>query len=84
MKERILQITKTFLWGIAVTCIFSSIAVVVRASLPGPYSWAQCGADSYIECTGGIRCTATDNVGCRCYDNRGVVVYSRKCSEAAP
>lgn len=84
MKKKLLQSIKTFLLGLAVTCIFSSIVIVVKANIPGPYSWAQCGADSYVECTGGIRCTATDNVGCRCYDNRGAVVFSRKCSQAAP
>lgn len=84
MKGKILQIIKTFLCGLAITCIFSSIVIVVEASIPDPSSWAQCGADSYVECSGGVRCTATDNVGCKCYNSHGGIVSSHKCKEAAP
>ena len=82
--KNILTKAKKFMLFVGIVCIISSITVLVRANMTDPYSWAQCGADSYVECSGGTRCTSTDNVGCKCYDRRGFVVMSHSCSEAAP
>jgi hypothetical protein len=68
------------LLSLGVASIFLSLSLIVRAAS----SWAQCGADSYVECSGGVRCTETDQVGCACYDSGGRVVSKHSCREAAP
>ncbi len=66
---------------LALLCVgLTYVVTVVRAA----QSWAQCGADSYIECSGGVRCTSKDQVGCKCYDAAGRVVDKHSCSEASP
>lgn len=81
MKRMTAKIVQFSLLVLAAGCIFmTSILTVVKAA----QSWAQCGNDSYIECSGGVRCTSTDQVGCSCYDAGGRRVDHHTCREASP
>jgi hypothetical protein len=79
-KKTTLGVMKWSALSLGVASIFMSFSLVVRAA----GSWAQCGADSYVDCSGGVRCTETDQVGCACYDSGGHVVDKHSCKEAAP
>jgi len=80
LNRTILGVMKWSLLSLGVASIFLSLSLIVKAAS----SWAQCGADSYIECSGGVRCTSTDQKGCACYDSGGRVVDKHSCKEAAP
>ncbi len=82
MKEKMLKFMKLGLLTSAVMCVLFSIAIIVKAS-DAPSSWAQCGADSYVDCSGGSRCVSTDNVGCRCYNSAGRIVSRHSCAYAS-
>lgn len=79
-NKRILGAIKWSLLSLGVASIFLSLSLIARAA----GSWAQCGPDSSVECSGGVRCTETDQVGCSCYDGSGRRVDHHTCSEAAP
>lgn len=66
------------------TVVVMLSAILTSSALDPAQAWAQCGADSYVDCSGGVRCTSTDDKGCACYDSRGRVVDKHSCSEAAP
>jgi hypothetical protein len=80
-KKAIVDLFKWSLLSLGVATIFFAMSAIVGAT---PGSWAQCGSDSSIECSGGVRCTETDQVGCACYDSAGRVVDKHSCKEAAP
>lgn len=65
---------------IVVSIFLTSFLTIVSAA----QAWAQCGNDSYAECSGGVRCTATDQVGCSCYDASGHRVDHHSCKDADP
>lgn len=81
-NETVLAFLKWSFLSLAVVSIFLSLSLIRVGATPS--SWAQCGTDSYVECSGGTRCTSTDNRGCACYDSAGRVVDKHSCSEAAP
>jgi hypothetical protein len=78
-NRSVLDVVKWSLVALAVASIFLSLSLVVKAA----NSWAQCFEDSYVECSGGVRCTATDQQGCACYDGAGRKVMSRTCAKDA-
>jgi len=79
--KKFLGVIKWASLSFGVASIFLSLALIVGAA---PGSWAQCGSDSSVECSGGVRCTSTDQVGCACYDSNGGTVMKRSCKYAAP
>lgn len=81
MKRISLKILKALLVTSAVASIFlTCFLVAVSAEVR---IWAQCGEDSYIECSG-YSCSATDQVGCVCRNQAGRVTSKHSCSEASP
>ena len=79
-NKKVLGVTKWSLLSIGVASICLSLSVIVKAAS----SWAQCGADSYVEYSGGVRCTETDQVSYACYDANNKRVSYHTCREAAP
>lgn len=77
--QRVLGVVRWSLLSVGVAGIFMSLSLIVKAA----DSYATCGVDSYVDCKGGVRCTATDQVGCACYDSHGKVVDKHSCKEAA-
>lgn len=84
MKEMSSRITKRFLLFLGTVVAFSSLLVVSTQIVEAASASAQCGSDSYADCSGGVRCTATDDVGCACYDSGGQVVSRHSCKYASP
>lgn len=82
IKKTGVNIAKWFL--ITLGTVIISLNVILSVSADPAQSWAQCGSDSYVDCSGGVRCTSTDDKGCACYDSRGRVVDKHSCSEASP
>jgi len=82
VNKKVARVLRWLILSVAVASLFLSLSLLVLATTPS--SWAQCGADSSIDCYGGARCTATDQVGCACYDSAGKVVDKHSCKEAAP
>lgn len=80
VNRNVLGVMRWSLLSLGAASIFLSLSMIVRAA----GSWAQCGSDSYVECSGGVRCTSTDQVGCSCYDGSGKRVSYHTCSEASP
>jgi hypothetical protein len=74
-------IARLGLMSVALFCILSSVVIVGKAS--DPTAWAQCGSDSYVDCSGGVRCTSTDDVGCKCYSSTGRIVSRHSCAYAS-
>lgn len=58
-----------------------SLILVLSPVVKAATATAQCNADEYVDCWGGVRCTATDDVGCACYDSQNRVVMKHSCSE---
>ena len=81
VNRRALALIKWSLLALGIACIFLSLPLIVGAT---PTSWAQCGSDSYVDCSGGVKCTATDQKGCACYNSNGSVAQKKSCKEAAP
>jgi hypothetical protein len=80
LSQKVLGVMKWSLLSLGVAVIFLSIPRIVSAGS----SSALCGVDSYVDCSGGVRCTATDQVGCTCYDANDKWVSHHSCKEAAP
>lgn len=81
MKKINLKIVKSLLVVSGLASIFLSFFLVTVSA--DVRIWAQCGEDSYIECSG-YRCVATDQVGCTCYNQAGGVTSRHSCREASP
>lgn len=80
-SKSLVGIMKWSLLSLGIASTFLSLSLIVGAT---PSSWALCGSDSDVQCSGGVRCTATDQVGCACYNSAGRVVEKHSCKEAAP
>jgi hypothetical protein len=84
MSRNSLAIGKWTLFSSGVLAACISIFVIFTPITSAATAMAQCGADSYVDCTGGTYCTAVDDVGCTCYNAKHKVVSRHSCSEADP
>ncbi len=84
MKIISLKLVNVSLLSIGGVAIALSLALIYTPIVSASSSWAQCGSDSYVNCSGGVTCSSTDDVGCSCKDANGRVVSRHSCRYASP